>query len=1092
MEDADDPVDLLARRRHLLGALADDRLTLGELADRTDVSKSTASRAVRRLAAAGFVEGSDDSEGYALTPSGRLALDAHRAHRRRVEGVVAAQGALDPLPADAPLVPAVLSDAEVVGPSDGERYRAPGRLRESLREADRVRAALPTVSAPTARLLYDRVVRDDAAVEVVVSPAVRESLAARFGGELRAMAAEEFELLTGEVPSFGVVVAETGDRTVVTVVVVVDGGVHAVIRNDAEAAVRWAESTYADLRSAATPVTASVARETGASDLDDGRGGLPVALEREGFVALDRSYFVDSPVADPATAWRAGLDVAEVQSGYAADRTTDEGESLTDRLLAALTAGEDTLVVGPPGSGKSTVCKQVACEWYDAGHGPVLYRERGRGAAVESVDDLVAAVEATDGHTLVVVEDVVQPGAVGAVEAARRLAGASVSFLFDARLSEWHDPPAAPATDLDALDLAVEPMPSLDDTDYRRVVEQFERTAETTIDVPVERLRETIEGDRGPGGDGAAPDEVLLLTHRLALYADPLAEDSTTLEEAVERLRERVSEEEHSVSVATTAAALTAAGVPFGPGHLHALAEPGEETAERTVDLLDGRLLFGVGDDGTYRTVHEAWATAFLAAAADAERATERFGRAISRLLALADDPRRRERLRQETEASALPRVEAAPTEWADETAEALFSLARERPKVVPLFGASGASVDLPAACERVTEADLDRWLGRAALNRGDPERAERAFESLPDEGVVRPLGLAEVAHARDDYDAAEEHARTALERARRGDDRGRVAECLNQLGWVDRKRGDLDRAGERFRRSLEIAREAGDRRSVRGILTDLGTVERMKGALEDAREHYLDGLELARALGDRQGEAIALHNLGNVAFDRGAHDRAREQFQRALDLCETIGDRDGVAGALNNLGMVAGEEGDLDRAREFFERALAENRRLGDPESVGGCLNNLGKVAVLQDDLDRAREYAREGQSVFVEIGHVRGEANALGTLADVAERRGNTERAREHLQEALDRYDRMGAVREGLETVERLQDLERESGDDEAAREWCERALERIDAADDLDLAERREEFRRLRDELAPDSEASEPGADPDPESVSGGESG
>jgi hypothetical protein len=111
---------------------------------------------------------------------------------------------------------------------------------------------------------------------------------------------------------------------------------------------------------------------------------LPLDLEAEGFVRLSAEYFEGHGRADPAVSWRTGFTLAEVRAGHAVDRRGADGADLSHVLVEGLRDGSDHAVLGPPGAGKSTVCMQAACEWYERELGPVLYRERGGGDGFES------------------------------------------------------------------------------------------------------------------------------------------------------------------------------------------------------------------------------------------------------------------------------------------------------------------------------------------------------------------------------------------------------------------------------------------------------------------------------------------------------------------------------------------------------------------------------------------------------------------------------------------------------------------------------------------------------------------------------------
>jgi tetratricopeptide (TPR) repeat protein/DNA-binding transcriptional ArsR family regulator len=1078
-------LDVLTRRSAVLRRLADAPAHVRDLVDEMDQSRSTVNRALNELEAVDLVERTD--EGYAATLAGRFALEGLAEFREELDDVVAARPVTDPLPADSPLERPAVVGSEAHLATEPTPYRPLERFHGDLADATRYRAALPVLDDPRqARLLYEHVVTEGNPAELVVSPELLRALRTQFPRRMARMAETDgFRLLVGEVPPFllGLVEADdgTGPATTVHAIVFNDsGGVHGLLANDAPGAVRWATDRYRAVRAAADERTdALLANSDGGGPTTTVDGGVAqagvgnsvsVALEREGFVRLDASYFREEPTADPPTAWRAGLTIPEVHVGYAVERTlpagsgggdeqdadgpaTDDataGEPLSAALAGDLAAGRDCLLLGPPGSGKSTVCKQVACDWYDVGRGPVLYREGGRGRSFDSVDDLVVTVDLADGHTLVVVEDAVRPEADAVFEAIDRLGDREdVSFLLDARESEWasraREPPGA-------ADLAVRHVPGLSDRDCERLVDHFERTVGETVDVPVDRLRQGLR-EEAMGDDDTVHGEVLLLLHRLATYADPLADDRTSLEETVAAVYDDVADDPTALDVCVLANALVAAGLPVDAGALAAVADPGEyDRVEAAVERLEGRVLFPDGDD-SYRTVHRSWSVTFLAHLLDAmgdRRAADRFGDCLTALLSLADEPGRREQIAAHLgDGETLAAVEDDPRARADDVVEALYALARERPTVAPLFGdGERDTVALPAACSVADRRPV--WLGRAFERGGYLDSALAAadggLEAVPAESrlACRLLGVRAAAlAATGDYDAARETSERQRALAARLGDRELEATALERLGRAGRQQSDYERAHEQLQRSLEVQADLEDPHLEARTLTTLGMVAYDEADYEAAREHHEEALAIMRQVGDRRGEAKSFGTLGLVAFDQGDYGQAREHQERSLAIMRQVGDRRGEADSLGDLGLTARRTGDYEAARAYHEESLALHREMGDRRGEANDLGNLGAVAGRQGEYGQAREYFERSLELHREVGNRRGAAGCLGNLGVVTKFQGDYAAAREYYEEALSIKREVGDPRGEANTLTNLGTLHREQGDYERAHECHEAAL-------------------------------------------------
>lgn len=1139
---------ILTKRGDVLKRLSETAAYKRDLAEEMEYSRSTINRAVSELEERDLVRRVEG--GYEASVAGRLAVQYLEEFRDGIGDLTAADGVLAPLPADAEITPEAVAGSDALLAADPAPFRPLERVHDALAEADRYRAVLPALDdSRHVRLLYEHVVTDDRPAELIVSPDLFDTLREEFPRQTAVMAKQEaFRVLVADdLPPFALTLADTGtsadefasatETTVSMVVFSQSGGVHGVLANETASAVEWAESRLAAARLGATDRTDGLA-----PDPDDGQPSpaasgvgsessavgqsLPVELERAGFVRLDPSYFRDEPVADPTTAWRAGLSLPEVNTGYAVERTV--GDEAGGQLLDAddasaeettvpaalhdeLAAGTDCLVVGPPGSGKSTVCKQVACAWYDD-RGPVLYREQGRGRPFGGVDELIETVDAVEGHTLVVVEDAVRPEANAVFECVDRLADREdASVLLDARENEWRDPPG----DVDpGLDLAVVTMPGLTDLDVGRLVDHFEETVGEQVDIPRDRLREDVREEAE--SDDVAPSGVVLLLHRLTTIVDPLAEEQTNLEEAAAAVYDDLAGDEVALDVCVLANVLNAAGLAVTPDLLYAVGDADAfGDVDSALDRLEWEMLFP-RPDGRYRTVHETWSAAFLDYLLDAEgeaAAARRFGDAVTALLGLADDAGRRERITSHLGTQwELETIAYYPEGWAEGTAEAVYTMGRERPKLGPLFGDGSRaddSIELPAACAEAVEAQRPIWLGRLYSDGGYYDRAERAFDRLPtpqdvagsdgedfDRAVERLLGLARiareqasyddtetfagrclallgdddrpVAHARaklrlgqaaserGEFDTADSEYRDALSAFEKAGDRRRTAATLRAVGDNARRQGENDRAREYFERALAIHQDLGDRQGVARTFNSLGVAARRQGEFDTAQGYFERSLGIARDLGDRKLRADILNNIGIVASIRGAYDHAREYYERSLAVTRELGDSQGVEHTLTNLALILERLGEYDRAREHFEEALEHRQARDDRPGVASIHTNIGLVFARQGRYDRAREHHEKCLAISRELGLQHEEPQGLDNLAMVGRLQGQYDLAREHLEESLAIKQETGDLQGTMNSLFGLGQVALADGEYEDAREYFERAGDVLEEGDQFRVTE------------------------------------
>ncbi len=1027
MEGADrtDEIATLITRLELLDRLCESSAHMRDIIDETGQARSTVHRAVNELTELGLVHRGEDGNEATLT--GQLVRDQLAAYLDGFDDILTVQSVLNPLPADTDIEFDALSGGEGILSADPAPYRPSDRIHDDLTEATSYRALLPTLEeSRTVRVLYEHVVTQGNPAELVVSSAVFQTLRDDFPRRMAVLGeVDQFTVLVGDVPPYGLGLLErdTGPESPVSkmahlVVHNDNGSVHGLVVNESERGVSWATAQYEEYRDDATDRTNELIANSDGGVRVAGNDpvigqSLPVALEREGFVQIDASYFRNEPVSSPQTAWRTGLSLTEVHTGYAipriapTDRTRESTESkhLSANITAALESGLDCVLVGPPGSGKSTVCKQVACEWYDASRGHVLYRDSSRGRAFASVDDLVATATDGDGHTLVVVEDAVRPDAESVFDAMERLAteDASVSVLLDAREHEWN---AYSERSTTLPDIDVWYTPSMRSSDCERLVAHFQRTTGKPIEMSTDQLWSAVD-EEGESDD--APNEMLRLIHRLATYADPIGGGPTALEEAVRAQYQAVAEDETTLSVCTLVHVLNAAGVGIDRALLYAVADGDRFGAvDAALEFLEDDVLFP-RSDGSYRTVHEEWSVAFLITLLDRDeaRARAQFGAVATAVLALSADTDRCKHIERHLEGQhALEYVIAEPQQWTDEVVELLYSLCRRRSVLSPLFH-DGAhdTIALPKTCSDAIVEERSAWLGKAFLTAGYYDRAERAFERLSgDETANRRLvGLGQVAHKRGEYEKALTYHERGLSNAHENDDLEGEVRHLNGLGLANWRLGRYERAREYFETCQKRAKELGNRVLEAKASANLGAIAWSKGEYDLAKEHFEEHLATVRDIGHRSGEATSLNNLGSVAYYRGAYDQARSDIESSLAIRRTTGYRSGQASCLNNLGLVATRQGSLKEAKQFHESALEICREIEYPREEGHSLWGLGVVERKQENYKKAEQLFEDALAVFDKTGNRSYMTRVKLERAELTFVRGNVREAREQAEDIL-----------------------------------------------------------------------------------------
>jgi tetratricopeptide (TPR) repeat protein/DNA-binding MarR family transcriptional regulator len=1057
-------IELITDRRAILECLAACPRDKRDLVTAVDSSRSTVDRAIRELEAAGLV-GRTSGKYTTLSPVRRI-VSQYRTTVERVSDVLAAQKLLAGLPPDSSIGQAILSDATVESVADSPPYHLPDGVRDRISMADRVRVFLPTLGTPRLLDCCQHVVNEGQTCELLTTPALFEILTTEFPGQLAAMAANRDGSCVASItdtdpdrmPSFGLVLAETSTTTTVSVIVYNDQDIiQGVIHNESTAAVQWAEDCDERIRSGATEVTHELRdlAPTGTvptNQLTEVNDIARVERETEGFVRLTPSYFAQRAPAPPLTGWRAGFDLVDVHAGYALDRDVEHDgtrHNLAGDLIDRLINDTNQAVLGPPGSGKSTVCKSVACRWYEQGLGPVFYHESGTEATFDTPavlrEQLRAA--AASGHVLVVVEDAVRPAANAIFEVMQAFRGtANVTFLLDAREGEWTDDELLP-TDAkrdayrhEAIETVF--VPALDDTEAERFVRQFAQTTAHEVNLPpVCQLRETESVDEEnqpqaqPSGDD--PSELLLFLHRLVLAADPLMSYTTTtpttLAEDVQRTYKWLEEiGPLALDIGVFVNLLNAAGIGVSPPFVCALGTTDDdlsiEAVRETLSALEGRLIFDrtASPADPYRTVHEAWSAQFLThlREVETEHAThQRVGRCVTALLSLADEPERRTRLQSafRGEVPAIERIATAPGEWADAIVERLFELGLHRRGLGALFGRTGeAAIDLPAACSQAVTVDCTRWRAQMAIESGDLDNAAHEYEALA--GLANEVeesdaawaatlrcqrfeGQGLVAYHRNEYDTAEAYYTRAIEHCADCDENNpvRCTTARRGLGSIALFQGDYETAETYYQDCLEIHQEQERPKRVVEILYNLGFIIEENDGIGPAIDHYQQCLDKAQMVGNRLLATASLAHLGQLAINQGPLETAETYCTQALDLARETGNREHEARTLAFLGACSLRRGDFDEADAYSRQSLDIRRQIGHRRLEAHSLKLLGVSARKRGDLDTADELCMSSLDIYREIDIQLGEAICLGELSSIVRKQGDLTTATEHAHESL-----------------------------------------------------------------------------------------
>src|SRR5205809_826613 len=155
---------------------------------------------------------------------------------------------------------------------------------------------------------------------------------------------------------------------------------------------------------------------------------------------------------------------------------------------------------------------------------------------------------------------------------------------------------------------------------------------------------------------------------------------------------------------------------------------------------------------------------------------------------------------------------------------------------------------------------------------------------------------------------------------------------------------------------ALERARKGGERGVESRALNARGAMSLVSGRLDEAADYCTRALMLASLDGDSATTGRCSNNLGIISNLRGRHAEAIGSWKIAVAAFDRANLRQGVAECHHNLGITYRQQGALDRALTEADRAVAEAEAAGDRTLWGMALRGRVEMRVVRGELELAR----------------------------------------------------------------------------------------------------------------------------------------
>jgi tetratricopeptide (TPR) repeat protein len=188
----------------------------------------------------------------------------------------------------------------------------------------------------------------------------------------------------------------------------------------------------------------------------------------------------------------------------------------------------------------------------------------------------------------------------------------------------------------------------------------------------------------------------------------------------------------------------------------------------------------------------------------------------------------------------------------------------------------------------------------------------------------------------------------------------------LGKRGNAYADRGDLDRALEMYQSALELA--PNPRREAI-LLSGIGTIRIRQG--EDDYDHYFEQAEqIATTNHDDVVLAQVLEERGTSALFRGEYEVAYQFLDRSVVFAERLGDVKRLFLSLYNLGVVEVELGHFTQALSLQKRSHQIAEAANNSRWIASALSGAARAYHGLGERDKAQTYFRQALRRYQEFG--------------------------------------------------------------------------------------------------------------------------
>jgi tetratricopeptide (TPR) repeat protein len=249
------------------------------------------------------------------------------------------------------------------------------------------------------------------------------------------------------------------------------------------------------------------------------------------------------------------------------------------------------------------------------------------------------------------------------------------------------------------------------------------------------------------------------------------------------------------------------------------------------------------------------------------------------------------------------------------------------------------------------------------------------------------------------------------------------AAECSFDMGDVQRLQNNYPAAVQYYRDALEQYQGIEDEDGVAKCLAVLGEVETRRGNIPKASRYLSDALKYREREPDSPEAADVRVRLGALEFKHGNHAEGRIHFEAALMIFTKLDADPDLAWCLGEYAMAEQASNDWDRVLDLFGRAAMFHHRANNVRQEARCLLQRGQIFLYRRKLALAQQCFEQAKGGYEKAGRAHDIASCLRGMGEVAYLQEN-EHAERLFAEAKSLYDSVGWIpaRDGVQLLDDL----------------------------------------------------------------------